>query len=144
MTISKDWCAWTAGILDGEGCIYVTRFRSGNKDYPTYALQVSVGNTDKAMVVKLATLWGGPSWQRKTNNSKITKTPKTVWVWTVSGRTAGRILEACMPWLVTKYDQAQVALDFVSTIGHGERGGVKAGVLEQREQCYLQLRALKK
>ena len=80
--------AWLAGIIDGEGSIYIRRSRKKETDNFTYALSVRVGMTHK----------------RK----------KKIFLWTLDTRKAEKVLKEVYPYLVTKKEQATLALAFCS------------------------------
>ena len=138
--MKKEWLGWTAGIVDGEGCIYVTKLRNNRQ---THALYLWIGNTSKGMLDKLAALWGGKVFLRKSNTG-LAPHPRKMWIWCRTGKSAGLLLSAIRPYLVAKAAEADVALDFMSTMTQAGRGTVTAGVVEMREHCYLKLRELKK
>lgn len=129
---------WVAGIVDGEGCIGA---------YPTVpsgrlCLSFQVGTTSAVTAYKLKELVGGCVCceQRK-------GVLKTVYVWQVTQKPAGRILKMLLPHLVEKQEQARVAIEFVQTIGlkgHPTDGRrVSAAVVEVREELAQKLKDLK-
>jgi hypothetical protein len=135
MIHDERWLAWAAGILDGEGCIYIARF---GKSRGSWSLWVSVTNTDTRMLAKLQDLFGGsiagpyqPNPQRKPYR-----------VWGVASRQAGQLLAAVRPWLVAKADQADIALEFrAHIVGQGQRN---PGLREVAEAARESLRRLKR
>jgi hypothetical protein len=114
MDLTPGQIGWTAGVVDGEGCVGIY---SRGRDRPDeFRLHVTVANTDERMLVRLRELWGG----RYDPHSRRTKTnERQVWSWTVHDRAAGRLLETVLPHLVIKKEQAEIALEFVSLFGRG-------------------------
>jgi len=104
-------CAWTAGIIDGEGTIYVsggTRRSNGSM----FALYLRVANTDPRMIVKLKQLWGG--------GISVMAPPERgcaqPFLWTTSARKAACVLRAVRPFLITKSDVADLGIELQERI----------------------------
>lgn len=142
---SQEWCAWAAGIIDGEGWISVFENRTGN-----YRLEVGVNNTDPRMCRKLLEMFGGNKLVLfKTTNPKH----RPFWKWQLLGRNCKPFLQAVLPYLVCKKDQAEIALCFIETVLERKNAGGKYpggdarrtpdDTLSQRREMYLSLRALK-
>ncbi len=94
-----EWLAWAAGVLDGEGCIYLVR--GGH-------LNITVGNTNLDMVERLFKIfgYGRPKLLRAPSRRRY----RPFWVWHVSSKQAAEVLEAVLPYLVAKKEQARLAL----------------------------------
>ena len=100
MRLDTHMLAWAAGIVDGEGCIFIKEGRS-------LRMCVSVENTDVRMLDALKEMFGG-SLNRRNGPSKRNRRP--IWAWEVSAIKAERCLKAIYPWLVCKKEQADIAL----------------------------------
>lgn len=125
---------WTAGIIDGEGCISI--YRNGNS---LFAPVVQVGACDEKMIEKLRSLWGGSVCHRR----KKSKGGRTIWQWRVSSRSAAIFLQRIRSCLVVKLDQADIAIECAKYIpSPGKRSLV--GAMEKREELSQQLRTLKR
>ncbi len=97
--------AWTAGIIDGEGSIQISKMSSWtSKEH--YTMRVAVTNTDIRMLEKLKELWGGTVNLRKLDRWHKRKT----WEWCISCRKALFLLEKIYLYLVTKQKQAEIAI----------------------------------
>jgi len=107
--------AWAAGVVDGEGSIGA--YTNGAS---AYVLSLQVGNTDFRMVSKLHDMFGGSL--RETNPCA---SGRTYWQWKINAQKAGEAIRLIMPYLVTKKEQAEVALVFVDARGveRGELAG---------------------
>jgi hypothetical protein len=88
--------AYVAGIIDGEGSIFL-RGRSPH---------ISVSNTSQKLMDELAK-FGGHLHSRQRNRS-IGNLP--AWDWVIHGEKAAIMLRACVPYLVIKQDKATAAL----------------------------------
>ena len=95
-----EW-AYTAGIIDGEGCLSIT-FR----EYPSkWELSVSVGGTDKRLLIWLSDRFGGAITPMKRTGNR-----QPAYLWRVPKRQLQSMLNGVMPYLVVKREQAEVLL----------------------------------
>lgn len=100
--------AWAAGILDGEGCIQISRSRTGH----TLNLTVGQSSRDGApgpMLLRLQSLYGGRIWEHRTRH-RLGRRPHHVWG--LVARQAEAVLRATLPYLVEKRGQAEIALEY--------------------------------
>ena len=94
--------AYAAGLIDGEGCIYVV------KETRSYYAVVEVGMTAKASSVL--------SWMKANYGGKIyvgraaTEKWDEARVWHLHGDNAAVVLRALMPHLILKREQARLAI----------------------------------
>ena len=106
--------AWTAGIIDGEGSIFVMKQGRHDREREyNYILRVSVQSTDRIMTSELKRLWpDGAEFMvvidNRPNNSDTMK-------WQVNGKRAARFLQEILPFLRVKKEQAETAIEFQST-----------------------------
>ena len=91
--------AWAAGLFDGEGCVYMAGHR----------VQMSLNNTHLPTVRRFHEIVGTGSVHATKNNSKPAHC-KPMWAWHASCAKAEVVLRSLLPWLVTKREQAEVAL----------------------------------
>jgi len=97
---------WAAGIIDGEGCIVLSRDHIGPTK-ESYSLRVGVSNTDIRMLHKLKELFGGciSKHGRKQKPHHLDK-----WCWRVGSKCAENCLLQILPWLVVTREQAELAI----------------------------------
>lgn len=98
----QEFCAWAAGVIEGEGTVRITR---GIKNLPI--LSVSVANTDRELLDSLPLYWGGVL--------KPCPAPKNVrhrqaWRWVLVSRQAAVFLRAIHPYLQTTRTKRRVEL----------------------------------
>ena len=102
--------AYLAGLIDGEGTITVTYHtpRKGKHKYLT--LWVKVANTDARMT----------EWIKSALSGWITvyhRPPyKICYVWGDTGQRAASILRAVYPYLITKKEQAKLAIEMCGSM----------------------------
>ncbi|MGJ0510190.1 MAG: hypothetical protein ACR652_24350 [Methylocystis sp.] len=112
LVISQIDLAYAAGLLDGEGCIRITkRGRMGGVGLRVgqCTLTVEVTNTDEGML----------RWLRDKFAGSVAFTPenrehnrRAVWHWHCTSNKALRLLDAVYPFLRTKRRQAKLARRF--------------------------------
>lgn len=106
--------AWAAGIIDGEGSIFVMKQGRDDREREfNYILRVSVQSTDKIMTSELKRMWPeGAEFtvqlDKRPNNSDTMK-------WQLSGKRAARFLKEILPYLRVKKQQAETAIKFQET-----------------------------
>lgn len=114
--------AWTAGLLDGEGWIGVTRTRCNARvGRFRYRAGISVSQTDPLVVDTFRRLLGGLGHRFVQDRGKPNKLTHGLHVFKKDDVVA--VLEAVLPYLVTKADQALDVLAFRQLMDDKEIGG---------------------
>lgn len=94
--------AYTAGIIDGEGCIGI---------YPQqkkwFRLNVTVSNTNEWLIQWFKFNYGGHITSYPEHGTR-----KDKWVWEIWTKQAGKFLELIIPYLKIKKPQAELAIRF--------------------------------
>ena len=103
--------AYMAGILDGEGCVYVNRRKAtGRRKTPGYGVKVCVSTTDKSLVdwmesnARLTSIY---------YNDKVEGNRKPKWQCTWNNSAAEWLLNQTMRYLVIKTPQAELGLELL-------------------------------
>jgi hypothetical protein len=137
--------AWAAGIIDGEGCITISRQRPGtggrvNPSHRLY-LKVTMGHQPTVELLRQIFRVGSVHLQRggRWNDAHT---------WLVAARQAGDVLLAVRPYLFTKAVEADLALQFLDLprSPRGGRGGnqpLPPELLAERERLFAALRDTK-
>lgn len=112
---TNEQIAYLAGIIDGEGSIYIGNFSSnkvtGAKYYQT---NIEVTNTDKNLIDWLVNIFGGRSYAyTKSQTPKNSRKP--VYRWIASGERVTHLCEIMMPYLVCKKRQAEIMIKMRKT-----------------------------
>lgn len=106
--------AWLAGIIDGEGSIFVMKQQRHDRERKVnYILRISVQSTDPYMAPLCKEISGeGEAIQvmrdKRPNMSNTLK-------WQVNGKGALRVLHALLPYMKVKHEQAKLAIEFQET-----------------------------
>jgi hypothetical protein len=136
---------WAAGIIDGEGCIFVRKnlpTETSKHRSPIHDLGVKVTMTHQPTVERLAALFGVG---HLTTDSKKPAGCKTSYSWTCYGGDAAHVLERVYPHLLTKRHEALLGLEF-SLLKSARKGRARVpqDLLDLRERYYIDLQAIKR
>ena len=93
--------AYMAGFLDGEGTCGISVSKS-TRGYHIPAVRVSFSNYNESAILWVAHRWGGSVNLQKTE----------VWVVTLNGKEAVKLLRMAMPYLIIKKAAARAAVRF--------------------------------
>lgn len=132
--------AWLAGIIDGEGSIFIMKQTRKDRERAfNYILRLSVQSADRIMAFECMKLTGeGATMDAPTAKENQSNTYK----WQVSGRKAANILRDLIPFMRVKKDQAESALLFQeSTKKHWKHMTPKD--YQEQEDFYYKLKQLK-
>ena len=109
MTVRSGILAYTAGILDGEGCVMLTKKSYNAPRVGFYVLLVvTVVNTNEWLIQWLKMQFGGMA----TVETPLSNNSRDIWRWTVSSSKASDFLQMILPYLQIKRPQAELAIKF--------------------------------
>lgn len=126
--------AYLAGIIDGEGCI--SACQSTGRGFTLY---VDVTNTDRRLIDWVAARWPGSTYT--TDRSRRGQKDVHRWMAQNAIRVA-LVLEAALPYLVIKREQAEIALTLAGMRRNPGRAGYTAGERARMRELYDRLRDL--
>jgi len=137
--ISKADLGWTAGIIDGEGCISIVirNRRKKTNNLPEHQLHIYCQSKTKSMQDKLRCLWGGSvlfCTDKRQNRADT-------WKWCIVSKDAALLLSCILPYLVVKKDHAKLALLFRKSVDSGSHF-LSVKDCELREKLYGDMRKL--
>lgn len=116
--------AYLAGILDGEGCITVSKGKYDNR-----VVQVYVAMCDKQAIDLFHDSFGGCIFYLVQKNPKWTNS----WRWSIKSQRAKLVLLELMPYLRVKRRQAETALELIGSFTHiGGRATIAQRENQQR------------
>lgn len=108
--------AWTAGFIDGEGCIEIRKAETVQPSgiYYSYHLEVRVSLTHYPTLLHLRQVWGiGSLHQYKLKPRLEGPQPrKPYFSWVISCNQALAFLKSVLPYMVTKRAEAEVGIAF--------------------------------
>lgn len=135
--------AWSAGIIDGEGCIYIHKgLKRKGAINSSYSLRLRVSMTHFPTIYKLQEIWGGDVSLKKP--SKNRGSHKNQACWEISSYKAGQVLESIIKFSVTKKEEIFVALEFIKLPKATSFTFTPTFLLEERERLFLKIKLLKK
>lgn len=142
--LSDVQAAYLAGIIDGEGCITITKqsnAKAGRLGY-CYRPVVHVANTHSGVLVLLQKQTGlGRA--RKFDDARPNR--KERWQWMIWSQQAAQIIRRVLPYLIIKRRQAETFLkfvDFVKTCKSPSRRGLSDKVWNRQNSMYKAIRRL--
>ena len=120
MKITKAEWSYTAGIIDGEGCIGSQK----NTAAKTYRPYLVVVQKDMRLVEWLTSRFGGSAniVTRKRADGKTDYYAR----WMVVNKRASDVLKGCLPYLVMKHEQAKLAIQMTDDALCGTQRGFRA------------------
>lgn len=134
-TPKREILAYTAGIIDGEGYIGITKSGKHKSGTIRYTLKVVVGSTDRPMVEFLREYFGGNISIRKVVGNR-----QPQWAWEVASNKAVVFLRQIIEFLRIKKLQAEVAFEFQKNGRPMRRATVYE--IEEMQYCISKLKKL--
>lgn len=142
--------AYLAGIVDGEGSIYIGNFSCNPKDgTPYYQTNIEVTNTDENLINWLMLYIGG-----RKNKYSFKQLPKNsrrdVYRWIASGELLTNLCHLLLPYLVIKKKQCEIMIEMRKTFekSKSDRKGKNCSqpldkeILMLRKQYFDEMRSL--
>lgn len=130
---------YLAGFIDGEGSIQISRNKVHFSGKRIYSLRLSVHQIDRRPLDELNVRWPGSL--RLHSNRPTNARP--IWEYVVTGSTAADVITSIRPFLVSKGEQADLALAFQTTKGRGGGLATSNEQLAEQERLYEQMGDLK-
>lgn len=122
MSMTKEQCAYLAGLIDGEGTISISHNKTQSEG--SYSMVMRIYNSDKRMcdwVYKVVNI-GGVS---KCHRVKSWDNPKhkPIYHWHTSNNGMRKILPQIIPFLVIKKEIAEIVLEWLEKYGRKKLSG---------------------
>lgn len=142
--------AYLAGIIDGEGSIYIGNFSCNAKTgSPYFQTNIQVTNTSKELIDWLEDTFGGLV-SKRTPRQMAKNSTKQAWVWTASGDRVTHICELITPYLICKKRHAEIMLKMRATYTnerHAKKGNqglipLDAELIQLRQSYMDEIRIL--
>ncbi len=144
--------AYLAGIIDGEGSIYIGNFSSNPKTGAKYyQTNIEVTNSEKPLLDWLFFTFGGFV-NQYTEKQTPKNSRKTYWRWIATGDRLTHICELILPFLTCKRRQCEIMLKMRATytgngkgLSHKGMSGVQPHskeLLDYRQTLMNEMRSL--
>lgn len=139
MKLSKLAWAYAAGIIDGEGCIFISKQRQCGRSKTYYSLRIAVSMTDAVVPRWLRRNFGG-----LVHNKGVRQGKRAGYTWELATKDCAPFLRGVIPLLKIKAKQAHWALRFRETVGPRGTHKRSSRTVARQERLYQKLRALKR
>jgi len=138
--------AYIAGIIDGEGSIFIAKVLNKKSGTWQHILRVTCGMCDEAPIRLIR---GAFNYNSRTclYRQGRKESYRPIYQWIISGPMALNFLRKIEPYLLVKRKQALLGIKFQEDKNNGRSntsGGrkVSGGTLNEREKDYLQMKVL--
>ena len=143
-TLDRDTIIYLAGVTDSEGYIGIIKHKRKERLTPAYEPRLQVGSTSKELLDLFISTFGG---KLIPGRKKSTRGGKEFYHWTIYGVRMVRALQAMLPYLRVKREQAKLVIALQERIWKrsemvGDSKGVSQAELEAREKLYQQIKGL--
>ena len=129
--------AYIAGLVDGEGCVFIHRNKHSGKRV-TYSLLVTIANSDVELLSYIQHRFDGRI--DGSSNHELRGRERPSYRWCIHGEKAAQFLETICPYLVLKYSHALIAIELQEQIRG--RQGRKRGIRLTEDEVFT-MEALK-
>lgn len=136
--------AWTAGFVDGEGCIHISKTHLPGRKNPTYRLILNITQNHRASLERVAAALGVEA--RLHRLKRTVKMNRDVDAFNICDQHAHRCLKVLLPYLGRKRPEALVAIEAYENCSFNVHPGPKGhppSVWVERERAYKKLRNMK-
>lgn len=136
--------AYMAGLIDGEGCICMTKGLSSRKaSGVTYKVRLTICNTSIVLLDWLVANFGGNYTAKPIKKGMELKHSKS-YNWNIHCEKAGHVLEMVLPYLVVKKQQAILVLAYrdIQKLGIKTYKGFSVVPMALREEIFTTLKFL--
>lgn len=137
--MKKVEAAYIAGLMDGEGCFYIERFKTDRSPIGfQYRVIATITMCDKRTIEYVCKITG--------KNYRIRKLPSGRTAYTIDFRNgiAGDLLKAILPYLQNKKEQAEICLHFNKAVAPGRGRTYTEDHAQVCEAMRLELQRLKR
>jgi hypothetical protein len=122
--------AYLAGLIDGEGSIMLV----GRSSAHGPMLRVNISNTDRRLLDWVAERFGGTVKVAWRSQQIVRPNERVCYAWQRDCRQCRAVLEAALPYLISKRKHALVALAFARTQKNVGRAGHPPEVVAERKR----------
>jgi len=148
ITPHRDAIIYLAAIVDGEGCLCISKHKSNHKRGYNHQARLEVSNTDKRLLDWIQDTFGGRvtvySHAQQPKNSR-----QTSYRWTCEGQRLTHICELIYPFSVIKKEQIDIMLkirySMQKPVSHKGKQGVQPvpqSELDFRDDLFFKLKTL--
>lgn len=131
--------AYLAGILDGEGCITISKYKSSScKQGYSYQIRVQVATKDPIITAECLKITGFGRVNKKQYKTGF------LYIWCTEAVSAYNVLKLVLPYLRLKTKQAEACISLYEFRLSKKQNYLSDSDLEYRDQLYEECKNLKK
>jgi hypothetical protein len=136
--------AWAAGVIDGEGCVFIARKkakRSNGTISDTFSVGVKVTMGHEPTILRLRAMFGSGS-----KHTVVQVGWNPAYTWLAQAKIAQSVLLKIRPYSITKAAEIKVAFEFLDLpgwFGGNYRGPKSAEYLAKEIELWDKMRRLK-
>lgn len=135
--------AYLAGIIDGEGSLYIQAQKRSDRKKIAYFPRFQVPNTNEKLIDWLHTTFGGYRYRKE--RTKYNPKWRTQYEWFTDIPLLDKLLPLIIPYLLLKQEHAKIMLEFRETFNkYPGRNTLPDSVQNFREECLHKLKSLNK
>ena len=133
--------AYVAGIIDGEGCITITKDK--RPTYPGFQLRIQVNMANEWLPAWLRFSFGG-----SLREIVVKENQQRQWAWIIQSNSAMQFLKLVLPYLKIKRSQAELCMEMQRAKDTRRKGGkwrARTSIEREAEEiAYNQIRGMHK
>jgi len=135
--------AWLAGIIDGEGAIFMSKRKRSDRNYHQYDLILRIEMNSESTIRRVKEIAGvGRIYKDSSRPSRY----KTGYIWVAYDHEAASVIRRCLPYIHTKEQHARLALAFTNArslvTGKGASKQLSAGLEFKWENFFQAFRQI--
>lgn len=131
--MNKTINSYTAGYVDGDGCIYIGKFKQ--KKIDVYEISLQIVSVKKDVLIIFEETYGG-----YIREKPFKPKHRDAFCWTIKGTDALKVLKNIRPFLVDKINQCTIAMEFGSLIKANNFRTVTSEIINQRNDLIFKIR----
>lgn len=133
---TKEQLAYLAGIIDGEGTVYIQKV--DRKTFFDYFPRIQIISTNKDLIVWIKDIFGGIVTSRDRSNEN--RNWRLQHTWYTSRKIMDILLPFILPYLIIKKNQVEVMIEFRKTFLEKKSHRISDEILTFREECMFKIR----
>lgn len=136
----KEKLAYTAGIIDGEGCISIDFHKDRRRRGASFSVRVRVASVTPSLILWLRENYGGHVYTREFKN----KNQKPAYEWCLAGiKNVYELLRSVYPYLMIKKLQCEAFFDYAKiSKAYNKWSPVTDGEYKRRIELHLLIKKL--
>lgn len=128
--------AYLAGIIDGEGTIYIQKVN--RKTFFDYFPRIQIVTTTPNLMYWIRDTFGGIVTCR--DRSTENRNWKPQYTWYTTRKIMDQLLPLLHPYLIVKKKQVEVMIEFRKTFTQKESKKISHDIFEFRDECMIKIR----